>query len=108
MRIDAPAKLLLIFIAETDTWGPSRVPLYEAIVERLYEYGIDGATVHSGVMGFGANRRMHKKGLFGVTDERPITISVVDTEAKLRAVLPLLTEMVLEGLLFLVDGEVIA
>jgi PII-like signaling protein len=108
MRIEAPAKLLLIFIDETDTWGNSRVPLYEAIVERLYESGIDGATVHSGVMGFGANRRMHKKGLFGVTDDRPITISVVDTEAKLRAVLPKLKEMVTEGLLFLVDGEVVA
>ena len=108
MRIEAPAKLLLIFIDETDTWGQSRVPLYEAIVERLYEAGIEGATVHSGVMGFGANRRMHKKGLFGVTDDRPMTISVVDTEAKLRAILPKLKEMVVEGLLFLVDGEVVA
>jgi uncharacterized protein len=108
MRIEAPAKLLLIFVDETDTWGESRVPLYEAIVERLYEWGIDGATVHSGIMGFGANRRMHKKGLFGVTDDRPITISVVDTEAKLRAILPKLKEMVTEGLLFLVDGEVVA
>ena len=108
MRIEAPAKLLLIFIDETDTWGQSRIPLYEAILERLYESGIDGATVHAGVMGFGANRRMHKKGLFGVTYDRPITISVVDTEAKIRAVLPRLTEMVVEGLLFLVDGEVVA
>jgi len=108
MRIEAPAKLLLIFIDETDTWGQSRVPLYEAIVERLYELGIDGATVHAGVMGFGANRRMHKKGLFGVIDDRPITISVVDTESKLRPVLPKLKEMVVEGLLILVDGEVVA
>ncbi len=108
MRIEAPAKMLLIFIDETDTWGKSRVPLYEAIVEKLYESGIDGATVHSGIMGFGANRRMHRKRLFGVTDDRPITITVVDTEAKIRAVLPQLSEMVVEGLLFLVDGEVVA
>lgn len=100
--------MLLIFIDETDTWGKSRVPLYEAIVEKLYESGIDGATVHSGIMGFGANRRMHRKRLFGVTDDRPITITVVDTEAKIRAVLPQLSEMVVEGLLFLVDGEVVA
>ena len=108
MRIEAPAKLLLIFIDETDTWGESRAPLYEAIVEKLHESGIDGATVHSGIMGFGANRRMHRKRLFGVTDDRPITITVIDTEAKLRAVLPKLSEMVVEGLLFLVDGEVVA
>ncbi len=108
MRIEAPVKLLLIFVDETDTWGESRVPLYEAIVERLYDLGINGATVHSGIMGFGANRRMHKKGLFGVTDDRPMTISVIDTENKIRAVLPRLKEMVVEGLLFLVDGEIVA
>ena len=108
MRTQAPAKLLLIFIDETDRWGPSRVPLYEALVEKLFELGIDGATVHIGIMGFGANRRMHKKGLFGVTDDRPITISVIDNEARLRAVLPKIKEMVTEGVLFLVDGEVVA
>ena len=108
MRIELPSKLLLIFIDETDTWGDSRVPLYEAIVEKLVESGIDGATVHSGIMGFGANRRPHKKGLFGVTDDRPVTILVVDNEARLRAVLPAIKDMVKEGLIFLVDGEVIA
>jgi PII-like signaling protein len=108
MRIEPPAKLLLIYIDETDTWGESRVPLYEAIVEKLIELDIDGATVHTGIMGYGANRRLHKKRLFGVTDDRPVTISVIDGEARLRAALPALKEMVKEGILFLVDGEVIA
>ena len=107
MPIETPAKLLLIYMDETDTWGASSVPLYDAVVRKLFDAGIDGATVHSGIMGFGANRRVHKKGLFGVTDDRPITISVVENEAKLRAILPALKEMVSEGLLFLVDGEVV-
>lgn len=106
-QIESPAKLLLIYIDETDTWGSSRVPLYEAIVEKLFELGIDGATVHSGIMGYGANRRLHKKRLFGVTDDRPVLISAIDSEARLRAVLPELKRMVAEGLMFLVDGEVI-
>ena len=75
-----PASLLLIFIDETDTWGDARIPLYEAIVQRLFDAGINGATVHTGMMGFGASRRLHRKGLFGVTDDRPVTISVVETE----------------------------
>lgn len=108
MRIEPPAKLLLIYVDETDTWGNSRMPLYEAIVEKLFELGIDGATVNAGVMGFGANRRLHKKRLFGVTDDKPVTISVVDNEMRLRAALPELKRMVAEGLMFLVDGEVIA
>lgn len=108
MRIEPPAKLLLIYVDETDTWGDARTPLYEAIVQRLFELGIDGATVNSGIMGYGVNRRLHKKGLFGVTDERPVTISIIDGEARLRAVLPELKKMVAEGIIFLVDGEVVA
>ena len=105
--MQAPVKMMLIFVDETDTWGESRVPLYEAVVESLMQAGVSGATVHSGIMGFGANRQIHRKRLFGVTDERPVTITVIENEAKLRAVLPKLQTMVKEGLVFLVDGEVL-
>ncbi len=76
MGDEAQAALLLIYIDETDTWGHARVPLYEAIVEKLFGLGVDGATVQTGIMGYGANRRLHRKRLFGVTDDRPVTISV--------------------------------
>ena len=105
--MQSPVKMMLIFIDESDTWGDARVPLYEAIVESLLHAGLSGATVHNGVMGFGANRQLHRKGLFGVTDERPVTITVIENEAKLRAALPKLRSMVTEGLVFLVDGEVL-
>ncbi len=101
------ASLLLIFVDETDTWGDSRVPLYEAVVEKLFEMGVDGATVHMGVMGFGAHRRLHRKGLFGVTDDRPVSIAVVDADEKLRGVLPALRAMVKEGMMFLTSGEIV-
>ncbi len=102
-----PAALLLIYIDETDTWGDSRAPLYEAIVQKLFELEIDGATVHTGIMGYGASRRVHRKRLFGVTDDRPVTISVIDTLARLREVLPIVRPMVREGLVFLVPGEIV-
>jgi len=105
--MQAPVKMMLIFLDETDTWGESRVPLYEAIVESLMHAGISGATVHNGIMGFGANRQLHRKRLFGVTDERPVTITVIEQEDKLRAVLPKLQGMIREGLVFLVDGELL-
>lgn len=107
MNQGTPAKLLLIFVDETDTWGDARMPLYEAIVEKLFEMGVDGATVQTGIMGYGANRRLHRKHLFGVTDDRPVTIAVVDSEERLRSVLPAIRTMVKEGLLFLTDGETI-
>ncbi len=104
--MDAPIKMMLIFLEDTDTWGESRAPLYEAIMEALIQARISGASVHSGIMGFGASRRLHRKRLFGVTDEKPVTITVVESEAKLRAILPKLRSMVQEGMILLVDAEV--
>ena len=103
--MNAPAKLLLIFVNETDLWHNR--PLYEAIVERLQQFEVAGATAHAGIMGFGHHMRMHHKGLFGVSDDRPMTILVVDEESKLRAALPELRQMVREGLIVFLDAEVV-
>ena len=98
-------KMLVIFIAETDMWQDAR--LYAAIVTTLERQGIAGATVNLGLMGYGRHRRIHRKGLFGVSDDKPVTIMAVDTEEKLRAVLPSIIPMVSEGLILLQDTEVI-
>lgn len=108
MKIAPPAKLLLIYVDETDVWGDARVPLYEAIVRRLFEHGIAGATVQHGIMGYGATHRLHQKRLFGIADDRPVTISVIDNETRIREILPTIRQMVTEGMVFLTDGEVIA
>lgn len=104
--ISTAQKMLLIFMDETDMWREER--LYSAIVRVLERNGIAGVTVLSGIMGYGIHRRIHHKGLFGVPDEKPITILTIDSEAKIRAVLPLIMPMVREGLLALLDSEVFA
>jgi len=58
-------------------------------------------------MGYGRHGRVHRKRLFGVSDERPISIHVVDREGALRTALPELKAMIPEGLIFLSDVEVI-
>jgi len=103
--IEAPVKMLLIFIDQTDTWRNS--PLHEAIVKVLEQNGIAGATVLSGIMGYGVHHRIHRKGLLGVSDDKPLTIAAIDSEKKLRAVLPSIRPMIKEGLLGLSDIEVI-
>jgi hypothetical protein len=104
--MNAPVKVLLLFVNEADLWNDR--PLYQAIAERLHQLDLAGATVQTGLMGFGHHMRMHHKGLFGVVDDRPVTITVVDEEAKLRAVLPELRQMVREGLIVLFDAELVA
>jgi len=99
-------KLLQIYIDETDSW--EQIPLYEAIVRRFRQLELAGATVHTGIMGFGSHQSVHRKRLFGISDDRPVTISVVDREEKLREILPEIRGMVKEGLVVLMDAEVIS
>ena len=100
-----PVKMLVIYVDETDLWGT--VTLYEAIVRRLRQLGVAGATAQSGMMGFGSHGKVHRKRLFGVSDDRPVTITVVDTESKIREVVPEIRGMVKEGLVVLLDAEVV-
>lgn len=102
----APIKLLLIYLDETDLWQEG-IPLYEGIVRRLQQLSVAGATVHIGIMGFGSHHKVHRKRLFGVSDDRPVTISVIDEEARLRAVLPEVRTLLKEDLMLLLDAELI-
>ncbi len=98
-------KMLSIFIDETDRWKDG--PLSDAIVIALERNGVAGATVLEGFMGYGVHRRVHRRGLFGVTDEKPLVIVAIDEEDRLRGQLPLLSEMVKQGLVILQDVEVL-
>jgi PII-like signaling protein len=104
-KIESTAKMLRIYIGQDDEWEGKA--LYEAIVMKLRQMDVAGATVYKGVMGYGAQQRMHKSGFLGLSRDLPIMITVVDKEEKVRAVLPVLDEMVSEGLLVLSDVEVI-
>lgn len=104
--MNAPVKLLLVFVNESDMWHD--VPLYQALVHRLKQLNLAGATAHAGLLGFGHHSRMHRKGLFGIADDRPVTIAAVDDAAKIRSVLPELRQMVREGLILLLDADLIA
>ena len=98
-------KVLSIYIDQTDRWHDTS--LSQAIVFTLERNGVAGATVIEGTMGYGIHRRVHRKGLFGVSDEKPVLILAVDEEDRLRSVIPQLIPMVKEGLITLHDVEVV-
>jgi PII-like signaling protein len=101
----AKRKMLIVLIDLTDTHGEQ--PLYEAIVHTLERHGMAGATVTTGVMGYGRHRQIHRKGLFGMSDEKPVTITCIDDGQKIEAVLPVIAPMVKEGLVAVQDIEVL-
>jgi uncharacterized protein len=100
-----PVKMMMIYVDETDVYGTG--PLYEAIVRRLRQLGVNGATAITGMMGFGAHLKVHRKRLFGISDDKPVVITVVDSEPVIREILPEVRGMVKEGLVVLLDAEVI-
>jgi PII-like signaling protein len=105
LKIEGKAKLMRIYIGEGDRWKDK--PLHKALVEAMRANDIAGVTVYRGIMGYGAHRRMHRdKPLFHSHDSS-IMLSVVDTEEKLRVFLPLVEQMVEEGLVVLSDVDII-
>ena len=100
-------KQLIVYLDETDMHDD--LPLYEAVCRRLNQMGAPGTTVLAGIMGFGSQHHIHRKRLFGVSDDRPIQISVVADEAFLREkAIPAIRPMLKDGLMFLIDVEVIS
>jgi uncharacterized protein len=104
MRLEGKAKMLRIHFGEDDKWHDK--PLYEAIVMKCRELDIAGATVFRGIEGYGASTLIHKQHLLWSSD-RPIMVSVVDTEEKIKTLIPALDEMVDEGLIAMSEVEVI-
>jgi hypothetical protein len=98
MKIPEEGVLLRIFIGESDREKGSDRPLYEAIVHRAREAHLAGATVLKGPMGFGRHSRLHAAGLLELSTDLPIVIEIVDAEEKVRAFLPVVDELVSEGL----------
>jgi PII-like signaling protein len=105
LKSEGKAKLMRIYVGENDKWNGK--PLYEAIVGGLRAHDIAGVTVYRGILGYGANRRIHKDAALNLSHDRPILLSIVDTEEKLNAFMPILDEMVQQGLVVLSDVDVI-
>ena len=99
------AKMMMVVLSKNDMRG--EVALYEAIVRRLAQLEVRGAAVHVGEMGFGSHHKVHHKRLFGVSDDCPVTIMVVDGEERLRAVAPEVRKMLPDGLIFMTDVEIL-
>jgi PII-like signaling protein len=105
MKLEGKAKMLRIIISEDDKWEGE--PLYEAIVKRLIMTDIAGATVYKAIAGYGPHKRYHKKKTLTAHGELPILITVMDTEEKINKVIPVLDELVGEGIVVLSDVSVI-
>jgi uncharacterized protein len=106
MQLPSEAQLLRIFIGEADRFDGK--PLYEAIVLLARKKGMAGATVIRGVMGFGADSRMHTAKILRLSEDLPIIVEIVDKPERIQDILPEIDKMIKEGLVTLEKATVFA
>lgn len=105
MTLSENGQLLRIFIGESDVWEGE--PLYRAIVMKVKELGMAGATVLHGVMGFGANSRVHTTKLLELSTDLPVVVEIVDTADKVELLMPFLDRAVEEGMITIESVKVL-
>lgn len=82
MEIKGEAKVLRIFISNTDKFKHNS--LYEMIVFAAKRYGLAGATVLKGVMGYGSSSVIHSVKFWEITEKLPVVIEIVDEAEKIE------------------------
>lgn len=104
MTLNGQAKMIRVHFGEDDRWHGR--PLHEAIIDEARRQDLAGATAYRGIEGYGASSRIHRKHRFTSSD-LPIMVAIVDTAEKIERFLPILKDMVSEGLIAISDVEVI-
>lgn len=102
MRVlDGEQYLVRIFLGESDRYH--HTPLSRALLERLRLEGFAGATVIHGVAGFGASSVIHTASMIELSADLPVVMEVVDDQAHVDKLLPILDEMLTGGALVTVE-----
>jgi uncharacterized protein len=104
VQLEGTGKRLTIYCGESDR--VEHHSLATAIVKRAREEGLAGATVLRGVEGFGASSHLHTTRILSLSDDLPIVVEIVDHEEKVMAFLPIVDEMMGDGLVTVEDLQI--
>jgi PII-like signaling protein len=99
--IDGEQLLARILIGEDSKWH--HAPLGRALLERLRREGFAGATMFRGVAGFGAASVIRTASIVDLSSDLPIVIEVVDDQAHMDKLIPILDEVVTGGALVTIE-----
>ena len=105
MKLAGEGVLLRIFIGESDKYEGKL--LYKQIVLKAKEEQLAGATVLRGMMGFGANSHVKSTSILRLSDDLPMVVEVIDFADKINAFLPILDELMDDGLVTMEKVQVV-
>ncbi len=96
MSLSGEGLLLRIYVGESDRHESQ--PLATALIERARHEGLAGATTLRGLQGFGMHSTIHSANILRLSSDLPIVIEIADTVEKIEQFLPIVEEMVPEGM----------
>lgn len=107
MSNEGKGKLLRIYLNETKRLGDK--PLYEAIVEKAFQNGLVGSMVFRGIEGTGFCCEICRTQIPSLTISKcqPMVIEFIDTEEKLKELIPMLKGMIKSGAMVMMDAEIV-
>ena len=82
MENNTEVRRLRIYVSSTDKFKHGL--LYETLVYAAKRYGISGATVLKGVMGFGSSSVVRSTRFWEITEKMPVVIEIVDEASKIE------------------------
>lgn len=98
-------KILKIYIGENDLYNNE--PLYQELIKLFKEKDLAGATAMTGIEGFGLNSKIKSNHIWQLSEDLPVVIEVVDKAEKIEEIIPLVKDMVKEGLVTVEEVEII-
>ena len=99
MKVEHNGTLMRIYVSQSHRRHHTDV--FRLIVEKLAEAGMAGATAFMGIEGYGSHRRISSEKVVDAFVDLPVLIEVVDEHEKIRAFLPVLDDVLDDGLVTL-------
>ncbi len=100
-----PSALLRIYLKQNATYQGKSA--HEAVLELLRDSGIRGATLLRGIEGYGKDGKIHTLKILELSSELPVVVEAVDSEEKIRSLVPQLREIVGKELMTIQEVEIL-
>jgi hypothetical protein len=81
METKGDKKILRVYTSSTDKLRHTR--LYEAVVYAAKRYGMAGATVTRGIMGYGSSSQISSQRFWEISEKLPVIVEIIDDADKI-------------------------
>ena len=100
-----PAKKVIVYL--NDRTKGKHGPLGNEIMKFLLEHGVSAGSMVRPSLGFGAHQRMHSDLYVDAPSDLPMRIEFTDSPDKIERLMPLLYDLVIDGVIEMVDVTVV-